>query len=137
MSPILHRYYRWKTNVLSYEVLFFEYHLQKISAYRNVANNLTLIFEILRHPKSCFINRKSIFRRRLKSFLFLKSFLDIVWYVVVLRYWQWSKHQLAVISHFNNYVLHYIYITNLKKIESIELQYLRTKCYGNIPIGTP
>jgi len=27
---------------------------------------------------------------------------QIVWYVVVLRYWQWSKHQLAVISHFNN-----------------------------------
>ena len=24
----------------------------------------------------------------------------------MLRYWQWSKHQLAVISHFNNYVLH-------------------------------
>jgi len=29
----------------------------------------------------------------------------------VLRYWQWSKHQLAVISHFNNYVLHLHYIT--------------------------
>ena len=35
---------------------------------------------------------------------------QIVWYVVVLRYWQWSKHQLAVISHFNNYVLHLHYI---------------------------
>jgi len=48
----------------------------------------------------------------------LKSFPDIVWYVVVLRYWQWSKHQLAVISHFNNYVLHlHLHLHILKHLD--------------------
>jgi len=45
-----------------------------------------------------------------------------MWYVAVLRYWQWSKYQLAVISHFNNYVLHLHHIT-LGKTES----YARSK----------